>query len=75
MVSQSLGKELSGLNDFMFSTRTRHNRSTNKKKEKHTARKSKSVTLLSNTTAGNVAYAHGSTNPIKIGGRLTEAMG
>lgn len=46
-----------------------------KKKKKHTARKSKSVTLLSNATAGIVAYAHGSTNPIKIVGRLTEAMG
>lgn len=43
--------------------------------KKHTARKSKSVTLLSNATAGIVAYAHGSTNPIKIIGRLTEAMG
>lgn len=74
MVSQSLGKELSDLNDFMFSTCTRHNRSTKKKKE-HTARKSKSVTLLSNATAGIVAYAHGSTNPIKIVGRLAEAMG
>lgn len=44
-------------------------------KKKNTARKSKSVTLLSNATAGIVAYAHGSTNPMEIVGRLTEAMG
>lgn len=43
--------------------------------QKNTARKLKKCHNPFYATAGIVAYAHRSTNPIKLLGRLTEAMG
>lgn len=63
-------EELSDYNDFMYSTHTRHSKST-----KHCTQTEKTCHNPFYATAGIVAYAHRSTNPIKLSGRLTEAMG
>lgn len=62
-------QELSDYNDYIYSTHTRHSKST-----KHCTQTQKCHNPFY-ATAGIVAYAHWSTNPTKFLRRLTEAMG